>query len=385
MFKKITKGSGDSWDDVARRVYGTPDKAGDIAKMNNDLASGSILAAEEETENTEKPTGKVYVQSGDLKYEDFSEYTLFDRMQAIKGAVFIFNKTEVDYNFNFGDEVSVFDENDLFLNGRVANIKTFLDNGLNWIQAEIKSHAGILAETDMPYPLEFANVSIKEILQMVAGWYSQKITFSDESDLNEIFVNETGATFTAGINESAWAFMQRICDSRGLILTDTGDGLFVGRFKANTQEKLNLIDGKCLGLLQINTHFSTVGLARYYELNSQYPKTETAIVTTPLPLPITKRINSNDFNAMDLETAATRQACKEIGDHFRVIAEISEILNIKSGDFAVVKSPKIGIYSETDFVIENVERKHPDATFIEMTLPCAYTFEMPAALPLCGG
>ena len=53
MFKKITKGSGDSWDDVARRVYGTPDKAGDIAKMNNDLASGSILAAEEETENTE--------------------------------------------------------------------------------------------------------------------------------------------------------------------------------------------------------------------------------------------------------------------------------------------------------------------------------------------
>ena len=352
--------------------------------MNNDLANGSILAAEED-ENTQKPTGKVYVQSGDLKYDDFSEYTLFDRMQAIKGAVFIFNKTDIDYNFNFGDVVSVFDENELFLNGRVANIKTILDNGLNWIQVEIKSHAGILAETNMAYPLEFANVSIKEILQMVAGWYSQKITFSDESDLNEIFVNETGATFTADINESAWAFMQRICDSRGLILTDTGDGLFVGRFKANTQEKLNLIDGECLGTLKINARFSTVGLARYYELNSQYPNTDTAVVTTPLPLPITKRINSNDFNAMDLETAANRMACREIGKHFKVAAEISENLSIKSGSFAVIKNPKIGIKTEMDFVIENVERKHPDTTFIEMTLPCAYTFEMPAALPLCGG
>lgn len=384
MFKKITKRDGDSWDDVARRVYGTPDKAGDLAKMNNDLANGSILAAEED-ENTQKPTGKVYVQSGDLKYDDFSEYTLFDRMQAIKGAVFIFNKTDIDYNFNFGDVVSVFDENELFLNGRVANVKTILDNGLNWIQVEIKSHAGILAETNMAYPLEFANVSIKEILQMVAGWYSQKITFSDESDLNEIFVNETGATFTADINESAWAFMQRICDSRGLILTDTGDGLFVGRFKANTQEKLNLIDGECLGTLKINARFSTVGLARYYELNSQYPNTDTAVVTTPLPLPITKRINSNDFNAMDLETAANRMACREIGKHFKVAAEISENLSIKSGSFAVIKNPKIGIKTEMDFVIENVERKHPDTTFIEMTLPCAYTFEMPAALPLCGG
>ena len=177
--------------------------------------------------------------------------------------------------------------------------------------------------------------------------------------------------------------MQRICNSRGLILTDTGDGLFVGRFKANTQEKLNLIDGECLGVKKINARFSTVGLARYYELNSQYPKTDTAIVTTPLPLPITKRINSNDFNAMDLETAANRQACKEIGSHFTVAAEISENLNIKSGSFAVIKNAKIGINSEMDFVIENIERKHPDMTIIEMTLPCAYTFEMPASLPLC--
>ena len=179
MYKKIKKRDGDSWDDVARRVYGTPDRAGDLAKMNNELASGSILAAEEETENTQTPTGKVYVQSGDLKYDDFSEFTLYDRMQAVKGAVFIFNKTETDYNFNFGDEVSIFDENELYLNGRVANIKSILDEGLNWIQVEIKSHAGILAETNMAYPLEFANVSIKEILQMVAGWYSQKINFSD--------------------------------------------------------------------------------------------------------------------------------------------------------------------------------------------------------------
>ena len=216
-----------------------------------------------------------------------------------------------------------------------------------------------------------------------SGYYNQKISFSGEAELDEVFTNEIGTSFTAEKSETVWQFMRRICRSRGLLLTDTGDGLFIGRYKSETQEKLNLIEGACLGVKDIRGEFLTVGLARYYELNSQYPSTDTATAQIPFPVPITKRIDSNDFNSLNLLSTAQMFACKQIGEHFKIYALLSENIRKKSGDFVVVKFPKIKIQNETDFVIESIERRHPDKTFLILTLPCAYTYEIPETLPLC--
>ena len=384
MYKKVIKTASGTWDDIARQVYGTPSKAGDIAKMNNNIIEGEVLVLEEsETEDDIKPTGKVFMIHGSEEYNNFSEYSLFDGMEAIKGAAFIFNKTESDYEFNFGDSVVVMEENGLFLKGRIANIKPNLTPSANWFQIEIKSHAGVLAETVMPYPFEYTNVSIREVLTTVAGYYNQKITFSDESELDEVFTNEIGTSFTAKREETAWNFIKRICHSRGLLLTDTGDGLFIGRYNPDTAEKINLIDGVCLGLEEIHANFQTVGLGRYYEINSQYPTTDTATVQIPFPIPITKRFDSNDFNALDLTSVAQKIACREIGEHFKINCLLSVNYPLKSGDFAILQNKKIKIDKETDFIIESVVRKHPDATILTLTLPCAYTFEIPEELPLC--
>ena len=384
MYKRINKASGDSWDNIARQVYGTPSKAGDIAKMNNNISEGEVLVLEEaEGEDNIKPTGEIFIIHGEEEYNDFSEYSIFDGMEAIKGASFIFNKTESEYNFNFNDSVSVMLEDGLFLNGRVANIKPNLTKKVNWFQIEVKSHAGILAESVLPYPFEYANVSIREVLTLVADIYNQKITFSDEPELDEVFTNEVGTSFTAKKEESAWNFMRRICHSRGLLLTDTGNGLFIGRYEPNTEEKINLIDGVCLGVEEIRGNFSTVGLGRYYEVNSQYPTTDSATVQIPFPVPITKRYNSDDFNALNLEDVAKRTACKEIGEHFKLTYLLSENYPLKAGNFAVVQNKKLKINDETDFIFESVVRKHPDATILTLVLPCAYTFEIPEALPLC--
>lgn len=384
MYKKVKKQAGGSYDDVARQVYGTPSKAGDIAKMNNNLDEGEILVLEEtENENEISPTGEVFMVHGEEEYNDFSEYSLFDGMEAIKGASFIFNKTETDYNFNFGDSVTVMDEDGLFLKGRIANIKPNLTKTANWIQVEIKSHAGVLTETAMPCPFDYLNVSIREVLITVAGYYNQNITFSDEAELDEVFTNEIGTSFTAKRNETVWKFMKRICRSRGLLITDTGNGLFIGRFKPNTEEKLNLIDGECLGLEEIHANFQTVGLGRYYEVNSQYPSSDSATVQIPFPVPITKRFDSNDFNALDLSSVARRIACTSIGEHFKITCLLSVNLKVKSGDFVILQNKKIKIEKETDFIIENAIRKHPDATILTLVLPCAYTFEIPEELPLC--
>lgn len=384
MYKVFTKTKSDTYDDISRQAYGTTANAGDIARLNNNIEEGEVLAYIEDEEEPKAPeSGKVLLQVDGVNYDDFSQYRLIDILGGVRAAIFIFNKTDREYDFKMGDEVVVFDEDGLFLKGRITIIDGNLDERVNYFQVEIKSHAGELLDTDMPYPNEFNHSSIRNILQSVATCYNQKISFSDEKELDEIFVNEIGTSFSASNKEKVLDFMTRVCDSRGLLIQDTGDGLFVGRFKANTEEKLNLIDGECLGLKNIRLLFNGNNLARYYELNSQYPEPASYTVQIPFPIPIISRKNSNDYNASDLPSITKMIACQEIGKHLTLTAILSENKNIKAGSFTIVKNEKIKINKETDFVIKQVERRHPDLTIIIMTLPCAYTFEIPEELPLC--
>lgn len=384
MYKVFTKTKSDTYDDISRQAYGTTANAGDIARLNNNIEEGEVLAYIEDEEEPKAPeSGKVLLQVDGVNYDDFSQYRLIDILGGVRAAIFIFNKTDREYDFKMGDEVVVFDEDGLFLKGRITIIDGNLDERVNYFQIEIKSHAGELLDTDMPYPNEFNHSSIRNILQSVATCYNQKISFSDEKELDEIFVNEIGTSFSASNKEKVLDFMTRVCDSRGLLIQDTGDGLFVGRFKTNTEEKLNLIDGACLGLKNIRLLFNGNNLARYYELNSQYPEPASYTVQIPFPIPIISRKNSNDYNASDLPSITKMIACQEIGKHLTLTAILSENKNIKAGSFAIVKNEKIKINKETDFVIKQVERRHPDLTIIIMTLPCAYTFEIPEELPLC--
>lgn len=382
MFKEHAKTASTSWDDIARRVYGTPERAGDIEKLNNNISSGGVLVPQEDEETESGETG-LRLEHGENVYKNFSEHTLIDRLGAIKGAVLIFVVSDdIKYSFKFNDAVKLYDEDGLFLKGRIANIYPRRNKKVQWIQVEIKSDAGILLESDLPYPLEFMNLSRKQILTNIAGYYGVGIEFSDAPELDEIFKTEIGTSFTAGINEKAFNFMFRLCQSAGLLLHDTGSGLFVGRLDSSTKEKINFMDGECVGINEIYSEFKTDGLARYYEVNSQYPATDSATVQIPFPFPVTKRFNSNDYNAADLTNVATLIACKEIGEAFKVYISLNENKTVKSGDFAIVKNEAIFLSEETEFVIEQVIRG-VDSTTLVLTLPCAYTGVIPESLPMC--
>lgn len=73
MYKEFSKSPSDTWDDISRRAYGTPEKGGDIAKMNNNLESGNVLVLEEsETDSSDiEITGEVYLRHGEVNYNDF--------------------------------------------------------------------------------------------------------------------------------------------------------------------------------------------------------------------------------------------------------------------------------------------------------------------------
>ena len=101
MYKVFTKTEKDTWDDISRQAYGTPEKGGDIARLNNNIESGEVLVLEEsETETDDvQVEGEIYLRHGDVNYSDFSECTLFDGLESVKGALFIFNQTGGDYDF----------------------------------------------------------------------------------------------------------------------------------------------------------------------------------------------------------------------------------------------------------------------------------------------
>lgn len=380
MYKELKKDKSTSWNDISRRVYGTPDKAGDLEKMNNNVTSGGVLAPQEEEEKESTGEG-LRLEKGEKVFTEFPEYTLIDNLGSIKGAVLIFND-DAEHDFKFNESVKLYEDEGLFLKGYVANIQPCMDNRTKWIQVEVKSDAGVLLETDLPYPLEFVNLTLKQILTNIVGYFGIKIEFSDAPELDEIFKNEIGTSFTAGINEKTFNFMYRLCQSKGLLLTDTGDGLFVGKLDTEKQEKINFIENECLGVLSVKSRFYTDGLARYYEVNSQYPKSMSATVTVPFPRPITKRFNSNDYNADNLAAIAAQIACKEIGEHFKVFIIINEQKELKSGNLTIIQWESAYINEETEFIIESVVKK-VDYTQITLTLPCAYTGQIPEKLPLC--
>ncbi len=382
MFKEIIKDKTTSWNDISRRIYGTPDKAGDLEKMNNNVSTGGVLAPVED-ETKETSGDGLRLEKGETVYNDFSEFTLLDSLGSIKGAVLIFNGTNAQYDFKFNESVKIYDENnEPFLSGYVANITPCVDNRITWIQVEIKSNAGVLIETDLPYPLEFINLTLRQILTNIAGYFGVKISFADVPELDEVFKNEIETSFTADINEKTFNFMYRLCKSKGLLLTDTGDGLFVGRLSSEQSEKINFIENECIGVQSIRPIFKTDGLARYYEVNSQYPSSQSATVTIPFPRPITKRFNSNDYNAENLETVASLIACKEIGEAFKIEMLLSETKTLKSGDLAILLWESVYIKEETEFIVESIVRK-VDSTLMILTLPCAYTGVIPEKLPLC--
>lgn len=383
MFKPLAKNKNTNWDDVSRRVYGVPDKASNLQKLNANVQSGEIMAPVNDTQIESREIG-VRIETGDNIYNDFSEYELIDKIGSVKAAIFIFLNTDGIYPLNLKDEVKVYDENGLFLTGRISNLDPHVTTAQKWVQVEIKSHAGILADTDCPYPLEFSNQSLKAILSNLAEIYGQEITFSDDTELDEVCVNEIGTSFAARPNERVFSFMSRLCKSRGFIIKDTGSGLFVGRLQQGEQEKISFIAGECVGVKEWHAKFHTDGLARYYELNSQYPDTQTAISQVPIPYPVTRRLHSDDFNANDLNSVADLKACEDIGHHFQVILILNEERrDLKTGDFAIIKNPDIYIDEETEFVVKKITPLDNDETKILFVLPCAYTGVIPETLPLC--
>jgi len=383
MYSKTITTKGDSWDNISRRIFGTPERAGDLEKINSGVLSNDVITFDSNIDTTSKTVQGVTLEVENTTFQNFSEYLLIDELGSCKGGVFIVLCNENNFSFKINQNAKVYDENGLFLSGRVANIKAVFEKGKVYKQIEVKSNAGILVETIMPPPLEFINQSIEQILTTVCGYYGQTVEFENAPERAQINANEIGTSFVAKEDETVFHFLYRICLSRGLIFHDTGANLKVFKLNEGNKEKINFIEGECIGISSIKASFIGDGLARNYEYNSQFPILKNTTITTPFPFPITKTLTSNDINANEIENSALALTCKEIAQHFPLEIVLNDNFSIKSGDIAIVKQSAVGIEQPTDYVISKALRLNPSTMALVLKLPCAYSGIMPEKLPLC--
>ncbi len=154
MYKRITKQKNDSWDDISRRAFGTPEHSGDFEKLNNGTLGDEVIIFEEPlNSDDDSQDGEIILQVGENEFIDFSEYKLISSLDSARAGIFIFLPSSINNKLMKGQPAKIIDESGTFLEGRIANIKAVLREDINFVQVEVKSNAGILVETNVPYPL----------------------------------------------------------------------------------------------------------------------------------------------------------------------------------------------------------------------------------------
>ena len=241
MYNIIDK-TGQSYDDISRQLYGTASRAGDLAKLNNNVDGQIIVFGDD---NLISDGDGISLNVEGKIYRIFDDAVLNDIFSGIKSGIFIFEIGQ--QNFKIGQNCSIYNNNGLFLNGCIKNIVPNLDNIASKVKLEVKSYAGILIDSVVPFPLEFHSVSLRTVLTNFANYFGLSISFADDSRLDLISSNEIDNSFAAHLDEKAWDYLVRITSARGLLIEDTGNGLYVGNAD-DQQFVISFIEGETVGV-----------------------------------------------------------------------------------------------------------------------------------------
>ena len=378
MFKKISKGNLD-YDNISRLLYGTPDKAGALAKINNNT-DGDIIVPANEVLPAEGEGIRCNID-GKL-FERFQYSLLLDLLGAVRGCVFDYEEHEETQSFKMGQRVCLYEDSKLFLKGYIANIYPTSDSGGVVSRMEIKSSAGILLDTVVPPPCDFLYMSVRTIIQTICDYFGLEVEFSDDPELDYVTNSDIGNSFSAQEGETCWDFIVRIANSRGLLVDDDGTKLKVGRIQ-DSEPVMSLVEGAAVGVYEWHSNFQTDNLARYYLVYAQNPAGASAVAEIPFDLPITKSEEIFDAYDSDLQNNANWLACRSIGEAFKIELAVNDFLGLQKGQMVIVQAPSCKIYDETKMIVEEMYEDSQEGNSIVLTLPCAYTGQIPESLPLC--
>jgi prophage tail gpP-like protein len=385
VYKEINKSSS-SWQDIARKEYGTPDKADNLKRLNNGKEDNNIIVYDSQNTNN-NPTNITNKPELIINNKPITEYIQIDLINSIQDI-----RSAIVYTHRI-DDIKVFDHcaisqnNRLFLQGYIKNITPILNANDKHYIIQIKSIVGILLDTAVPLPLEFTNSNLKDIIESVCSVYNIKTIFTNNTNniLNYKINNEIETSASAKLNESLWSFITRLCNARGLLIQDTGTNEIIIGTTDNNKSKLSAIYGQS-SIANWMPIYNYDNLARYYEIYSQFNTNAKELVTLEqIKLPITKRIVNNEINEGILKNYANWIAGREIGKAVKAQIEFlndSDTKDIDIGNYINIQNKLIGFEEPTDLIVEKIIASYPNKTTMILTLPCAYNGTMPTTLPM---
>ena len=429
MYKPILKNA--SWQNISRAEYGTTNKANTLEKLNNGKDDGEVIVYREEynsinnynrnnknnnNNNAKNPNTTnnqdLYIEINNSEIKEFISIELLNSITTIRSAIVHLHR--IDDNIKIFDSCNIYCNNNLFLKGYIKNIIPILNSENNSYMVQIKSYAGILVDSIVPQELEFINSNLKEIVEQICDVYNIKVEFNKNNNSssntnnnitdNNIIEyktnNETDNSASAKLNETAWSFITRLCNSRGLVVQDNGNGtIYIGSINKNTntttaeRERNQNQNSKYSFILGDTSICSWLpiynydNLARYYEIYSQFNTNSKELITLEaIKLPITKRIINNEINEGILKEYGNWIACREIGKAVKLQIDINgssnkSIKELNVGDTINIQNKLIGFEKETEMLIETKIVNYPDKTSLILTLPCAYNGIVPDKLP----
>lgn len=408
MYKPILKKT--SWENISRAEYGTSSQANNLEKLNNGKNDGEVIVYRETNYNNNKNNnGKssnttnqdIYIEINNSEIRQIISIDLIHSITTIKSAILCLHRI---------DDIKIFDScniyygnnkntNNLFLKGYIRNIIPTLNSENNSYMVQIKSYAGILVDSIVPQELEFINSNLKEIIEQICGVYNIKAEFNNNSSNSSItdnsiieykINNEIDNSSSAKLNETCWSFITRLCNSRGLLVQDNGNGsIYIGSINKNATQnsKYSFIlgDSSIYNWLPI---YNYDNLARYYEIYSQFNSNSKELITLEaIKLPITKRIINNEINEGILKEYGNWIVCREIGKAIKLQIDINGTLNNKNikelevGNTINIQNKLIGFEKETEMLIESKMINYPNKITLILTLPCVYNGVIPERLP----
>lgn len=429
MFKQLIKTT--SWENISRAEYGTTDRANDLEKLNNNKTDGKIIvynsnlkasqtgnlttnpkqnqsttSSQNPTQNstqnqptastqTNKNKSEITIKINNIEIKSFLSIDLINSITDIKSAILHLHRID---NINLLNDCEIYYNNEIFLKGCIKNIMPILNAGNIQYALQIKSYVGILLDSVVQTELQFRNASLKEIVNSVCKIYNIDVEFNISSNRKDIIEykldNEIDNSITTRLNETAWSFITRLCNSRGLMIQDTGNNK-IKIFNITNRENNSINNTNNTNNSQSKAKHSFIfndstitnwmpiynydNLARYYEVYTQFNTNSKELITLdPIKLPITKRLINNEINAGILKDFAKWMIYKDIRQAVKLQITINGNLNeLNVNDRVIVKNEFIGFKEETEMLIETKVVNYPNATILVLTM----SFENMERLP----
>lgn len=245
------------------------------------------------------------------------------------------------------------------------------------------SKTGVLQDSTFPpvlYPLQFDGLSLKDIALKVTDYFGLRLkVFDNAEELAAIPYEKV----SANVDEKIIAFLSKLCNQRGLILTHDNLGrLLIYRVEAKVAPYANLLISDAL---EANFTPNAQGIHSEVTVVRQAKKdndnTQQVTKKSPFISGVKRPLVSTLKDGEELEEAANKIICAEARS-FGLKLTFEGLANYRAGFYITLDGPILK--KRTKFVIESVDffaDKSQERTTINIVLPCVYTGKLPSSSP----